>query len=211
MEIILIGGGGNCKKIIDIIASYDYKIIGILDDKYENDQNYFYRNTKIIGKISELPKYKKYQIIMTIGNINFRSHFFDTYNDYNFPNLLHKSCCISESAILGKGVVVHYGVYIGPDAIIGNFCHLDTRCIVEHDCLLNTNIMVCPGVNICGSVKIKDNVFIGAGTIIINSTYKKEIVLNDKCVIGAGSLIIKSIDTNILYYGTPLLNNLKDV
>lgn len=64
--------------------------------------------------------------------------------------------------------------------------------------------MICPGVNVCGSVKIKDDVFIGAGTTIINSTNSKEIILNQKCFIGAGSLITKSIENNKLYYGNPL-------
>ena len=61
MEIILIGGGGNCKKIIDMMISQDMKIKGILDDKFNNIEINFYRETKIIGKIDELPKYKDYR------------------------------------------------------------------------------------------------------------------------------------------------------
>lgn len=208
MEIILIGGGGNCKKIIDMIISQGKKIKGILDDKYNDINIEFYRKTKIIGKISELPKYKDYNIIVTIGSINFRKEFFNKYIDYKFPNLVHTQACISDTTKLGKGIVVHYGVYVGSDVIIGNFCHLDTSSIIEHDCILKNNIMVCPGVNICGGVKIENDVFIGAGTTIINSTKNKKIILNEKCFIGAGSLITNSIENNKLYYGNPLLNNL---
>jgi sugar O-acyltransferase (sialic acid O-acetyltransferase NeuD family) len=208
MEIIIIGGGGNCKKIIDMILSQNMKIKGILDDKYNDSEIIFYRETKVIGKISDLVKYKIYNIIVTIGSIDFRKDFFNKYNDYNFPNLVNTQACISESANLGKGIVIHYGVYVGPDVILGDFCHLDTNCIVEHDCILEKNIMVCPGVNICGGVEIKNDVFIGVGTTIINSTTDKKIILNNKCLIGAGSLITNSIETNKLYYGTPLLNNI---
>jgi|UniRef100_A0A6C0IVL0 acetyltransferase EpsM len=210
MEIILIGGGGNCKKIIDMIMSEDINIKGILDDKYTDIQINFYRKTKIIGKISDLIKYKDCNIIVTIGSIDFRKDFFNKYIDYKFPNLIHTKSCISESSQLGKGIVIHYGVYVGPDVIIGDFCHLDTNSIIEHDCNLGNNIMVCPGVNICGGVKIRDNVFIGAGTTIINSTSNKEIILNQKCYIGAGSLITKSIESNKLYYGNSFNYILKD-
>lgn len=210
MEIILIGGGGNCKKIIDMIISQNMKIKGILDDKYNDIEIDFYRNTKIIGKIDELSNYKEYDIILTIGSIDFRKDFFNKYNNYNFPNLFHTQACISESTNLGKGIVIHYGVYVGPDVIIGNFCHLDTNCIVEHDCILENNIMVCPGVNICGGVEIKNDVFIGAGTTIINSTNKKKIILNKKCFIGVGSLITNSIESNKLYYGNSFNYVLKD-
>lgn len=211
MEIILIGGGGNCKKIIDIILSKNMKIIGILDDKFNNNEIIPYRNVTIIDKIDNLPNYKNYDIIMTIGNIDFRLQFFNKYNDYNFPNLIHNNCSISNTVSLGKGIVIHYGVYIGSDTIINDFCHLDTLSIIEHDCILEKNIMVCPGVNICGGVKIKDNVFIGSGTTIINSSNNKEIILNNKCFIGAGSLITKSITSNKLYYGNSFHYKLKNI
>jgi len=210
MEIILIGGGGNCKKIIDIILSKNIKIIGILDDKFNNEEIIVYRNVKIISKISDLPSYKNYDIVMTIGNIDFRLNFFSKYNDYKFPNIIHNNSYVSDTANLGKGIIIHYGVYVGPDTTINDFCHLDTSSIVEHDCILEKNIMVCPGVNICGGVKIKDNVFIGAGSTIINSTNNKEIVLNNKCFIGAGSLITKTIESNKLYYGNSFNYILKD-
>ena len=190
-----------------MILSQNMKIKGILDDKYNDSEIIFYRETKIIGKISDLVKYKIYNIIVTIGSIDFRKDFFNKYNDYNFPNLIHTQAFISESANLGKGIVIHYGVYVGPDVILGDFCHLDTNCIVEHDCILEKNIMVCPGVNICGGVEIKNDVFIGAGTTILNSTTNKKIILMNKCFIGAGTLITKSIEPNKLYYGTPFLNN----
>ena len=211
MEIILIGGGGNCKKIIDMIISQGIKIKGILDDKHNNIDVEFYRKIKIIGRISDLPSYKNYNIVMTIGSIDFRLNFFNKYNDYKFPNIIHDNSSVSDTAVLGKGIIIHYGVYVGPDTIINDFCHLDTSSIVEHDCILEKNIMVCPGVNICGGVKIKDNVFIGAGTTIINSTNNKEIVLNKKCFIGAGSLITKTIESNKLYYGNSFNYRLKDI
>ena len=211
MEIILIGGGGNCKKIIDMIISKDMNIKGILDDTYNDIEITFYRETKIIGKISDLIKYKDCNIIVTIGSIDFRKDFFNKYVDYKFPNLIHTKSCISESSQLGKGIVIHYGVYVGPAVIIGDFCHLDTNSIIEHDCNLGNNIMVCPGVNICGGVIVENDVFIGAGTTIINSTNDKKITLNEKCIIGAGSLITKSIENNKLYYGNSFNYVLKDL
>ena len=210
MEIILIGGGGNCKKIIDMILSKKLKIKGILDDKFDKNDITCYKNIKIIGKISDIINYKNYNIVVTIGNIDFRANFFNKYNNYKYINIIHNKSSVSDSANLGKGIIIHYGVYVGPNVIIKDFCHLDTSSIVEHDCILEKNIMVCPGTNICGGVEIKDNVFIGAGTTIINSTDNKKIILNNKCFIGAGSLITKSIESNKLYYGNPFNYTLKD-
>jgi|SaaInlStandDraft_5_1057022.scaffolds.fasta_scaffold01573_5 acetyltransferase EpsM len=202
-EIILVGAGGNCKKIIDIILKCNYTIKGILDDKFV-EQIEFYRGIKIIGIISNINKYKDYNIVVTIGTIAFRRSFFSIYSDYRYINIIHPGSCVSESSKLGKGIIIHYGVYIGPDTIIGDYCHLDTQSIIEHDCILCNNVLICPKTTLCGGVKVCDNVFVGAGTTVINSTKSNEILLNESCFIGAGSLINKSIDRNILYYGTPL-------
>lgn len=202
-EIILIGAGGNCKKIIDIIYKCNYTIKGILDDKFVEETE-FYRGTKIIGKISNIIQYNNFNIVVTIANIDFRKKFFSTYSNYRYINLIHPASCVSESSKLGKGIIIHYGVFIGPDTIIGNYCHIDNQSIIEHDCILSNNVLICPKTTLCGGVKVCDNVFVGAGSTIVNSTKHKEILLNDSCFIGAGSLINKSIDKNILYYGSPL-------
>ena len=76
---------------------YNFEIKGILDDKFNNNKIKFYKNIKIIGKISDINKYKDHDIILTIGNIDFRKNFFSKYKDFNYPNLIHKSCYISDS------------------------------------------------------------------------------------------------------------------
>ena len=92
-----------------------------------------------------------------------------------FIEIIDKISYVFDTAYFGKGIIIHYGVYVGPDTSIGNFCHLDTNCIIEHDCNLGSNVLVCPGVI------IENDVFIGAGTTIINSTINKEIRLHEKC------------------------------
>tara|TARA_B100000886_G_C20394148_1_gene479579 strand:+ start:819 stop:1469 length:651 start_codon:yes stop_codon:yes gene_type:complete len=201
-KIILIGAGCNCKKIIDMLDSYNLKIYGVLDDKYEGDEINFYSNTKIIGKIKDVDNYSNYNIYVTIGSIIFRRNFFDKYNNLKYPNLIHKYSYISKTCKLGKGIIVHYGSYIGSDSVIDDFCHIDTNSCIEHDCKLGNNVMICPGVNFCGNSIIKNNVFIGAGSTVNNST-DKQIIIGNNCFIGSGSLIVKSINDNILYYGTP--------
>ena len=208
-SVILIGGGGNCKKVIDMLISYQIKIDGVLDDLYENDEIPFYRNTYIIGKTSNVRQYSNAQIYVTIGNIDFRKRFSQTYPELLYPNLFHKNAYISETVELGKGIIVHHGVYIGSDAVIGDFCHIDTNASVEHDCILGSNVMICPLVSMCGNSKIDNNVFVGAGTTINNSTKLQPIVIGNNSFIGSGSLITRSVPENVLYYGTPTNKTIK--
>lgn len=208
-SVILIGGGGNCKKIIDILISHQINIDGILDDRYENETIPFYRNTYIIGKISNVRNYPNAHIYITIGNIGFRKQFSQTYSELLYPNLFHKNAYISDTVKLGKGIIVHHGVYIGSDAVIGDFCHIDTNASVEHDCILGSNVMICPLVSMCGNSKIDNNVFVGTGTTINNSTKMQPIVIGNNSFIGSGSLITRPIPENVLYYGTPTNKTIK--
>lgn len=202
-KIILIGGGGNSKKIIDILIENGYYIQGILDDKYNNIIEY-YRNIKIIDKISNINNYKNCKFVVTIGDMNFRKSFFSKYSNLNYINVINKKSYISPTVCLGKGIIIHHGVNIGPDVIIGDFSHIDTNGNIEHDTIMGSNCLICPGVIICGHSTIKNNVFVGAGTVVINSTNSKKIIIDDDVIVGAGSIITKSITKNMLYYGNPL-------
>lgn len=203
MPIILIGGGGNSKKIIDMLVSQKKEIFGVLDDKYDDIKIPFYKQTQIIGRIEDVQKYKQMQIFITIGSIQFRKVFIETYPYLQYPNLIHEKAYVSPTATLGIGIIIHFGVYIGSDVSLHDFCHIDTNTTIEHDCVLGQNVMVCPLVSICGNCRIKNNVFIGSGTTVNNSTHEKEISIGNNCLIGSGSLITKKIDDGLLWFGTP--------
>ena len=73
-EIILIGGGGHCKSVIDVIEQEGrYKIAGIIDKPELLGSNLL--GYSIFGNDSDLPRLKnKYKYAMvTIGQIKFSS------------------------------------------------------------------------------------------------------------------------------------------
>jgi acetyltransferase-like isoleucine patch superfamily enzyme len=55
-----------------------------------------------------------------------------------------------------------------------------------------------PGINIFGRIKIGNNVFIGAGAILLLN-----IRVGDNVVIGAGSVVTKDIPDNVVVVGVP--------
>ena len=54
------------------------------------------------------------------------------------------------------------------------------------------------GQRICKPVHIKENVFIGAHSIIL-----KGVVIGENSIIGAGSVVTKSIPSNQIWAGNP--------
>ena len=92
-------------------------------------------------------------------------------------------------------------VVINSSANIGNYNIINTGSIIEHDCVLNNNVHIAPNSTICGGVTIDSDVFIGANTVVKNSTHKKKISIGRGSIIRCGSIILKNVDENCIVYG----------
>ena len=100
-EIALIGAGGHCKVIIDLINCLDiYSIVGIYDDEKIGK---FY-NYNIIGKTNNLNKNIK-NFIICIGNNKIRKKIYEKNKNLNWVTLIHPS------AIISKNVIIQYFLF----------------------------------------------------------------------------------------------------
>ena len=67
-NLILIGGGGHCKSVIDVAESAGYNILGILDMPDEVGKSVF--DYTVIGADDDIPQYAdKAEFIITVGFI----------------------------------------------------------------------------------------------------------------------------------------------
>ena len=107
-EIILIGGGGHCKSVIDVIEQEGrYKIAGIIDKPELLGSNLL--GYSIFGNDSDLPRLKnKYKYAMvTIGQIKFSSlrkklFILAINSGYKLPSIVSPSSYVSKHATLGE-------------------------------------------------------------------------------------------------------------
>ncbi|WP_349666711.1 acyltransferase [Lacrimispora sp.] len=103
-----------------------------------------------------------------------------------------------DGLVVGKNFSAMEGVIIDPGHCwlieIGNNVTLAPRShILAHDASMKKHI----GYTKIGGVKIGDNVFIGAGSIVLPN-----VVISDNTIIGAGSVISHSLDSGV-YAGNP--------
>ena len=67
-ELILIGGGGHCKSVIDVAEAAGYTILGILDRPEEVGKSVL--GYEVIGTDDDMAKYAdKADFIVTVGQI----------------------------------------------------------------------------------------------------------------------------------------------
>ena len=200
----IIGAGGHCKVVIDIINEMGtYTIIGVYDDHKEGDVS----GVKIIGKVCDIHQAMNVdEFIIAIGNDHVRKTIYETYPYLIWATVIHPRAIISKSAKIAIGCVVCAGAVVQPDVMIGKHCIINTNCNIDHEAMIGNYCSVCPGVTICGQVKIGDETFVGA-----NATIIQNLTVGHHCVIGAGTVIIRNVEHEVKIVGNPgkLISSLK--
>ncbi|MDC0476529.1 hypothetical protein OAN83_01885 [Alphaproteobacteria bacterium] len=180
-KILLLGGGGHCRSLIDnIISSKNYEIVGILDPKIEKERNEVMGFPLLSSSVS-LSTYRSDGIenlaigVGSKGNNLTRLRLFEEASTAGFflPSILHKTAYISEAASVSAGCQIFASCVLNANSVISSNTVINSHSVVEHDSFVGKNVFTGPGVVICGSVMIEKNCFVGANsTITPNSVVK---------------------------------------
>ncbi|WP_187647910.1 NeuD/PglB/VioB family sugar acetyltransferase [Nitrosophilus labii] len=189
-EIILIGGGGHCRSVIDVIEMEGkFKIAGIVDNNLEiGDKILGY---EVIGCDDELEKLrKKYDYaLVTIGQIKsaeIRIKLFSLLKNlnYNLPVIISPRAYVSKHSFIDEGTVVMHDVLINANAKVGKNCIINSKALIEHDVVIEDNCHISTGATVNGGVVLGKNSFFGSGAIA-----KEYIKIEENSFIKARSLV----------------------
>lgn len=207
-NIILIGGGGHCKSVIDVAESAGYNILGVLDMPEEVGKSVL--DYKVIGTDDDIPQYAdKAEFMITVGFIKNPAIRVRIYNKVKeaggkFATIVASTAHVSRYATLGEGtVVMHQGV-VNAGAQVGANCIINTFCNIEHDAVIGDQCHISTGTMVNGDCKVGERVFIGSQSVLANG-----ITVGDDIIIGAGSVVRKSISEKGVYAGNPAILKIK--
>ncbi|MDA7704751.1 acetyltransferase [Candidatus Pelagibacter sp.] len=189
-KIILIGGGGHCKSVIDVIEQEGkFKIAGIVDSS--NLLGSKILGYKVIGKDLDLESLaKKYQYaLITIGHIKSpipRIKLFDlaVKTGFKCPSIISPNAYVSKHSKIGNGTVVMHHAIINANTSIGDNCIINSKALIEHDCLISSHCHISTNTTINGGTEIGLRCFIGS-----NVTTKDNIAIKEDSFIKANTLV----------------------
>jgi len=189
-EIILIGGGGHCKSVIDVIEEGgSFKIAGIVDVPELLGTDVL--GYPIIGNDSDIENLSnKYtHALITVGQISspeIRIRLFNLVKRAGFicPTIISSRAYISEHSIIGDGTVVMHDVLINAGVFIGNNCIINSKALIEHDSKIFDHCHISTNALVNGGVTIKSGCFLGSGSITNNL-----ITIEENSFIKAGAVI----------------------
>jgi len=188
-DIILVGGGGHCKSVIDVLEQEGkFKIIGIIDKPELLGSKVL--GYPVIGSDSDLEglsrKYK--YALITIGQIKTSALRTELFNKsvaagFILPKVISPRAYVSKHAMIGNGTIVMHDAIINANTIVGDNCIVNSKALIEHDCRLSDHCHVSTRATLNGGVVAESGCFIGSGAVV-----KESIVLKKGEFIRAGSL-----------------------
>lgn len=192
-KIVLLGGGGHCKVVIDAIkCGKKYDIYGIVDPKLKKGEKVL--GVPVVGSDSELKDIFKKGIkdaLITVGSVGDptvrkKLHSLAKSIGFDFPTVVHPKAVVADDVKIGKGTFVAASVTINSGTSIGDNAIINTSSSIDHDCVIGDFVHVAPGAVLSGGVKVGRDTHIGTGANVVHSVSIKE-----KSFIKAGSLVAR--------------------
>ena len=205
-SLILIGGGGHAKQIIEIItARRSYRIVGITDNDPAK-RKMLVAGIPIIGNDKILNNYFKKGIkraFVSLGSTDATGARITLYKmikeiGFTLINVVHSSAIISPSVTMGTGNALLAGSIINPHTSIGNNCIINTGTIVEHDCIIEDHVHIATGAKLAGGVTVQEGSHLGIGTLV-----KQGVTIGRQVIVGAGALVLEDIPDRVVCAGIP--------
>ena len=201
-DLLVIGGGGHAKVVIDLaLRSGAWRIAGVLDDAADaGDRSVL--GCAVLGGTELIGDYSRSDtaFVVAIGSNAVRERLQATATSAGLvaATLIHPSAILAESVEIGEGAVVMAGAVINADARIGKGVIVNTGAVIDHDCQIGDYSHVAPGVTLCGSVSVGPRSLVGVGASVLPG-----ILIGSDCVIGAGASVVSPVTSGTRVVGVP--------
>ena len=204
-EIILIGGGGHCKSVLDsLLELNEYAKIGIVDKKENIGKSVM--DMHVVGCDDDLyflfnDGYKyAFVTLGSIGNPTLRIKLFNILINigYEIPVIIDESAKVSKYAKIEQGVFVGKQSVVNAGTLIQKGVIINSGAIVEHDCQIGPFSHIAPGAVLGGEVVVGEHSHVG-----LNATVKQQVHIGSNSIIGMASVVLENIGKDTMAYGNP--------
>ena len=202
-RILLLGGGGHFRSVLDSLMSLEsYDEIGIID----RDGTASALGVHVVGTDEDLPRLREagwqsaFVTVGSVGSTGLRRKLFSLAREAGFlmPSIIDRTAIIARGTVIGEGVFVGKRAVVNFGSVIGDGAIINTGAIAEHDCAVGAFAHVSPGAILCGQVEIGPDTHVGAGSVV-----RQGIRIGGGSLIGAGSVVVKDIPDHVTAYGDP--------
>ncbi len=202
--VIVIGGGGHAKVLLEALARTGVAVAGLTDADL-NKKGHVIAGARILGDDSILAAHppQSTALVNAIGStetMTLRQKVYERLkaSGYRFLTVVHPSAVIAADTVLEEGVQVMAGAIVQPGARIGANSILNTGARVDHDCVIGAHVHVAPGVTLSGSVTVGDGTHIGTAAAVVQG-----VRIGRGCLVAAGAVVTRNVADGERVTGVP--------
>ena len=200
--LILVGGGGHCKSVIDVAESAGYNILGILDTPENVGKSVL--GYKVIGTDDDIPKFVDCaEFIITVGQIksaSIRKKVAERIQevDGQLATIIAPDAYVSKYASVGEGTIIMHRAFLNADVKVGKNVIINTLTNIGHEVIVDDFCHISTGVMVCGNAHIGKEAFIGSQSVV-----NQGVDIVNATVVGSLTCVNKSIVERGIYAGNP--------
>lgn len=207
--IVVLGTGGNCIDIVEIIADINsaaerpvYECIGFLDDD-RSKWGTRVSGLPVLGPLESALDHRDHLFVNGIGSPT-------TYrlkpeliartglSRAAFATLVHPTAYLSRSARLGAGTVIFPNVTINSGARVGDHVLVLGNSVLSHDVIIGDFTCVTAGVSLSGGVELADSCYLGT-----NASVRGGVRVGRGSLVGMGSVVLRDVEPDSVVAGNP--------
>ncbi len=201
IPIVMIGGGGHASVLAEILLGQGRNILAVVSPE-DIGRRSVLKGITILEKDEDVLKFDKDKVLLVNGiGMMPKSSFKQKINEYFLSLGYQFETVIADSAFISPFSKIETGAQILPMAIIqsgvtvGHHSIINTGALVEHDCKIGAYNHIAPKATLCGQVETKENVYVGAGSTVIQG-----ISIGSGAIVGAGASLTQSLEENTIAY-----------
>jgi sugar O-acyltransferase (sialic acid O-acetyltransferase NeuD family) len=203
-RVVLVGGGGFCRELIDAVADCTEAgslppLAGYLDDSGDTLSRYGY-DTPWLGSVTDYQPGPGDLMVMALGSPKSKRAVFERLSVRGgvFPKLIHPSVKVARTADIAEGCMILFNGAAGPNCRIERFVTINSGSGLGHDASIGEFSTLSSKVDITGNVKLGKDVLVGS-----NAVFVPGVKIGDGATIGAGSIIYRSVRPGATTFAAP--------
>lgn len=205
MRLVVIGGGGAGREMLDVIdavnasAPGSFEVLGVLDDGEPDVAKlsaYGVEHLGPVAHLADLPPDVGY--VIGIGSPAARERIDALGGDRDCPVLVHPAAVLAREVELGPGTMVAAGAVFMNHVTTGRHVHVSVGCSIGHDVALEDYVEVSPTAALSGFVHAARGAFLGTGAKV-----NPGLTVGASAVVGTGAAVVRDVAPGMTVVGIP--------
>jgi sugar O-acyltransferase (sialic acid O-acetyltransferase NeuD family) len=205
VRVIILGGGGHARVLIDALLLNGITPMGILDVDVRRVGDTLL-GVPVLGNDDLLTNVARQGAthfavgIGSVGNMRPRQQAYErgVASGLSPLAIIHPNAIISPHAEIGAGTQVLAGAIVNAGARVGVNAIINTAAIVEHDCIIEDHVHLATGAKLSGTVRVGQGAHIGAGATVLQNT-----IIGRYATVGLGAVVIRDVEPDTVVVGVP--------